>query len=129
MPASEEAVMKRRSFAVLAFVIAAALGSLTAQEVFTPKDGATLPVPVREVKAGYTTAAMDARIEGTVLVDAVVLADGKVGDVKVSQSLDMEYGLDTQAVQAVKQWLFKPGTKDGKPVAVRVTIEMTYTHK
>jgi periplasmic protein TonB len=129
MPASEEAVMKRTSFAVFAFVIAAAFGSLTAQEVFTPKDGATLPVPVRQVKAGYTTAAMDARIEGSVVMDVVVLADGKVGNVAVTESLDKEYGLDTQAVEAVKQWLFKPGTKDGKAVAVRVTIQMTFRLK
>ena len=80
---------------------------------------------MRQVKAGYTAAAMDAHIEGTVLLDAVVLADGKVGDVKVTQSLDTEYGLDTQAVEAIKQWLFKAGTKDGKPVAVRVAIAKT----
>ena len=62
-------------------------------------------------------------------MDVAVLEDGKVGEVKVTQSLDTEYGLDTQAVEAVKQWLFKPGTKDGKPVAVQVTIEMTFTLK
>ena len=39
------------------------------------------------------------------------------------------YGLDTQAVEAVRQWLFKPGTKEGKPVAVRVALEMTFTLK
>ena len=121
--------MHRRILVVLAVVVSAALTSLAAQEVFTSKDGVTLPVPVRQVKAGYTAAAMDARVEGTVLMDAVVLADGKVGDVKVTQSLDTEYGLDTQAVEAIKQWLFKPGTKDGKPVAVRVAIEMTFTLK
>ena len=47
----------------------------------------------------------------------------------VTQSLDKEYGLDTQAVEAARQWLFKPGTKDGKPVAVRVALEMTFTLK
>ena len=47
----------------------------------------------------------------------------------VTQSLDKEYGLDTQAVEAVEQWLFKPGIKDGKAVAVRVTIEMVFTLK
>ena len=45
------------------------------------------------------------------------------------RSLDTQYGLDAQAVSAVKQWLFKPGTKEGKPVAVHVTIEMTFTLK
>jgi protein TonB len=102
--------------------------SLAPQEIFKPGDGVTLPTPIREVKAGYTAAAMDARIEGTVVTEAVVLTDGKVGEVTVTQSVDKGYGLDT-AVEAIKQWLFKPGTKDGKPVAMRVSIEMTFTLK
>ena len=121
--------MNRRIFATLALVISAAVASLTAQQIFSSKDEVTLPVPVRSVKPGYTAAAMDARIEGKVVLDVVVLDDGKVGEVTVTESLDKEYGLDTQAVEATRQWLFKPGTKDGKPVAVRVAMEMTFTLK
>jgi TonB family protein len=121
--------MKRQLLTVLALVLSAAVTARTGQEIFTTKDGVTLPVPVRSVKPGYTAAAMDAHIEGTVGLDLVVLADGKVSDVMVTQSLDKEYGLDTQAIEAAKQWLFKPGTKDGKPVAVRVALEMTFTLK
>jgi Gram-negative bacterial TonB protein C-terminal len=40
--------------------------------------------------------------------------------------LDDKYGLDEQAVTAMKKWVFKPGTKDGKPVAVRVDVEMSF---
>ena len=58
----------------------------------------TPPVVVREVKADYTKEARDARIEGIVRVDAVVLKDGSVGDVTVTKSLDQKYGLDEQAV-------------------------------
>jgi TonB family protein len=57
---------------------------------------------------------------------AVVLDDGKVGDVSVSQSLDSVHGLDEEAVKAMKQWEFKPGTKDGKPVAVRIHVQMRF---
>jgi TonB family protein len=121
--------MKRQLLMVLALVLSAVVTALAGQEIFTTKDGVTLPVPVRSVKPGYTAAAMDAHIEGTVGLDIVVLADGKVSDVMVTQSLDREYGLDTQAIEAAKQWLFKPGTKDGKPVAVRVALEMTFTLK
>jgi len=53
--------------------------------------------------------------------------DGLVSDVKVAQPLDDE--LDQQAVEAMRQWTFKPGTKDGKPVAVRVDVQMTFTLK
>jgi protein TonB len=121
--------MNRWMFAALAVVISAAVASVAAQEIFTPKDGVTLPAPVRSVKPAYTAAAMDARIEGAVELAVVVLDDGKVGEVTVTQSLDKEYGLDTQAVEAARQWLFKPGTKDGKPVAVRVALQMTFTLK
>ena len=38
-------------------------------------------------------------------------------------------GLDQQAVKAAKQWRFRPGTKDGKAVAVSVTLEMRFTLK
>jgi periplasmic protein TonB len=121
--------MTRRILVAAVLALATALAPAAAQEVFKPGDGVSLPIPVRQVKAGYTAAAMEARIEGTVLLDVVVLDDGKVGEVMVTQSLDTEYGLDTQAVEATKQWLFKPGTKDGKPVAVRVAMEMTFRLK
>jgi len=121
--------MNRRRLAALALVVSTTMASLAAQQIFTSKYDVTLPVPVREVKPVYTAAAMDARIEGKVVLDIVVLDDGKVGDVTVTESLDKEYGLDTQAVEATKQWLFKPGTKDGKAVAVRVAMEMRFTLK
>jgi len=89
----------------------------------------TTPVLVKEVKPVYTKEAREARIEGIVGVDAVVLKDGTVGDVKISKSLDQKYGLDEEAIKCAKQWLFKPGTKDGKPVDVRVAIEISFKLK
>ena len=121
--------MTRRILVTLVLAFATAIATLSAQEVFTSKDAVTLPVPTRQIKPGYTSAAMEQHIEGNVLMSVVVLADGKVGDVTVTESLDKEYGRDTQAVEAARQWLFKPGTKDGKPVAVRVDLQMTFTLK
>lgn len=89
------------------------------------QEGVTAPVLVREVKPQYTENAKARRVQGTVEVAAVVLSDGTVGDVRVTKSLDTE--LDQQAVKAAKQWTFKPGTKDGKPVDVEVQIELTFT--
>jgi protein TonB len=88
--------------------------------------GVQAPTVVKETKPLYTAAAMDAGIQGDLEVEAIVLADGKVGEVRVVRSLDKEYGLDEQAVNAVKQWEFKPGRKDGKPVPVLVNIEVTF---
>jgi TonB family protein len=107
-------------FGVVAFV---AVGA--AQE--TSREYA--PVVVKEVKPVYTREAREAGIQGMVYLSAVVLKNGTVGDVDVTQSLDKKYGLDEQAVKAVKRWSFKPGTKDGKPVAVRVDIQMSFTLK
>jgi TonB family protein len=91
--------------------------------------GITLPRPIKEAKPRYTAEAMRAKISGAVLLEAVVLADGTVGNVEVVQSLDPLFGLDQNAIRAVKQWRFEPGTRDGTPVAVLVTVEMTYTLK
>jgi len=55
----------------------------------------------------------------------VVETDGGTGDIKVVKPLDP--GLDQEAVKAVRQWQFKPGTKDGKAVRVRITLELTFT--
>jgi protein TonB len=79
------------------------------------------------VKPAYTQAAKDAKIQGVVLMAVVVNADGKVGDVAVTQSLDTKYGLDQAAVDAARRWHFAPGTKGGKPVPVQVDLEMRFT--
>lgn len=90
-------------------------------------EGIVPPKLMREVKPNYTRAAMDARRQGVVAVLALVLPNGRVGQVRVEKSLDVTTGLDAQAVLAVKQWRFEPGTRFGQPVAVIVVIELTFT--
>jgi TonB family protein len=111
---------------VCASVILSAQGSET---VYAPGNGVSLPSVVTQVKADYTQEAKDQRIEGTVLLESVVKSDGSVGAVAVVQSLDSVFGLDREAVKAMRQWEFKPGTKEGKAVAVKVVIEMTFSFK
>ena len=118
----------RRLVCVLAVALSAGVATLGAQ-VYRSQDGVTLPVPVKQVKPDYTAAAQEARIQGRVVLETVVQTDGSVGEVKVVQSLDAETGLDAQAVGAMRQWQFRPGTKEGKPVAVLVNVEMTFTLK
>jgi TonB family protein len=89
--------------------------------------GVTPPSPTHVVKPEYTSEAMRAKIAGTVGLSAVVQADGTVRDVTVTRSLDKQYGLDEQAVVAARAWRFRPGRKDGEPVAVRVEMEMEFT--
>jgi protein TonB len=85
------------------------------------------PALVKDPKPSYSTAARKARKEGTVVLEAVVLADGTVGEVRVRRSLDLEFGLDKEAIRTLKLWRFKPGMKDGTAVPVLVEVEMTFS--
>jgi protein TonB len=89
--------------------------------------GVVLPKVIRDVKPQYTAEALRARIDGEVVMEAVVLETGRVGDVEVTKSLDTTYGLDDEAVKALRQWRFEPGRRDGKAVSVLVTVWMTFT--
>jgi TonB family protein len=88
--------------------------------------GVTSPTPIREVKPNYTFDAMREKIQGTVGLECVVGRDGTVVDVRVVRSLDRTFGLDEAAVKAARQWLFRPGMRNGEPVAVLITIELSF---
>jgi periplasmic protein TonB len=90
-------------------------------------NGVTSPTVLREVKPGYTADAMRAKVQGTVRLECVVLPDGTVGRVEVIRSLDNSFGLDQEAIKAAKQWRFRPGMRQGEPVAVLVIIELDFT--
>jgi protein TonB len=92
-------------------------------------NGVTTPVLIREVKPNYTGDAMRAKLQGVVEMEAIVLPDGTVdpNHIKITRSLDATFGLDQQAIIAVKQWRFRPGTFKGQPVPVIVNVELTFT--
>jgi periplasmic protein TonB len=117
----------RSILTVAALAVVLAGGGLAAQgQVYEIGNGVKAPRLTKEVKPNYTEGAMRRRVQGVVEMKVVVLEDGTVGDdVSVTKSLDEE--LDQQAIQAVKQWKFLPGTKDDKPVRVQVNVEMTFT--
>jgi TonB family protein len=94
---------------------------------FRPGNGVTQPTLLREVKPNYTADAMRAKIQGVVWLEAVVMENGSVGQVRVTRSLDPTFGLDQEAERTVKKWLFRPGTRLGQPVPVVIEIEMSFT--
>ncbi|HXH06879.1 MAG TPA: TonB family protein [Vicinamibacterales bacterium] len=102
-------------------------GGGTGGGVYRPGAGIELPRLIYEKKPSYTAEAMRAKVQGVVELEAVVLPDGTVGEIRVTRSLDRAFGLDQEAIKAVKQWRFEPGTRFGKPVPVLVTIELTFT--
>ncbi len=102
-------------------------GGGTGGGAYRPGSGVEIPVVLREVKPQYTADAMRAKIQGVVELEAVVMPDGTVGEVQITRSLDHTFGLDNEAIKAVKQWRFQPGRRLGQPVPVLVTIELTFT--
>jgi TonB family protein len=102
-------------------------GGGTGGGVYRPGNGVTLPRVLHEERPQYTSDAMRAKVQGTVLLECVVKPDGSVGDVQVIRSLDPTFGLDQQAVVAARKWRFAPGTRLGEPVPVLITIELTFT--
>ncbi len=94
---------------------------------FRPGNGITSPSLLRSVEPKYTSDAMRAKVQGDVELEAVVTANGTVGDVHITKSLDDKFGLDQEAIKAARQWMFKPGVdRDGKPTAVIVTLILSF---
>jgi TonB family protein len=112
-----------------AAMLFAAVVPVAQERVYEPGEGVTLPRVIRQVKPQYTREAMDAGIQGKVELSGIVRDDGTVSDVTVTKSLDAEHGLDKSAVEAFKQWQFAPGMKDDMAVAVKITVEMSFTLK
>jgi periplasmic protein TonB len=86
--------------------------------------GVTAPKVLKQIHPGYTKEARRAGIHGTVALSVVVGTNGKASDVRVLKSLDP--GLDKNAVKAVQQWRFAPGTLRGKAVRVWCKIDFAF---
>jgi len=95
-------------------------------DVYRPGNGFSSPQLLQEVKPKYTPEALHLSLQGMVVLEAVVMPDGSVGRVRIARSLDSAFGLDQEAIAAVKQWRFRPGMYRGQPVAVVVMIELTF---
>ena len=95
--------------------------------VAVPGNGVTAPRVLHQEKARYTPEAQRARIEGSVVLQTVVRTDGAPGEIAVLRSLDTRYGLDQQAIAAVRLWRFVPGERGGRPVPVLVLVEVPFS--
>ena len=102
-------------------------GGGTGGGAYRPGNGVETPRLLKEVKPQYTAQAMRAKIQGEVLLECIVQPDGTVGNVRVVRSLDGAFGLDQEAIKAARQWRFAPGTRQGQPVPVLVTIAIAFT--
>lgn len=84
------------------------------------------PTLTREVKPNYTSTAMAGKVQGLLLLEAVVLPNGTVGNVRIVRSLDRESGLDDEGIMAVRQWRFRPGKLRGQVVPMIVSIQLSF---
>lgn len=86
----------------------------------------TSPTILSQVRPSYTNDALRNKIQGAVVLEAIVRRDGIPSDIRVVRSLD-RHGLDEQAIAAVQQWRFNPGRLAGTPVDVLVTVVLDFS--
>jgi TonB family protein len=86
--------------------------------------GVTAPVATYKPEPEYSEEARKAKYQGEVWLSVIVDEKGIPQNIKVTRKLGL--GLDEKAVEAVSKWRFKPGMKDGKPVAVQATIAVSF---
>jgi len=91
---------------------------------YRPGGGVSTPRATYDPEPDYSEEARKAKYQGIVILQAVIDAQGQPRDVRVVRSAGM--GLDEKAVEAVRQWRFEPGTKDGRPVAVLVNVQVNF---
>jgi TonB family protein len=85
---------------------------------------APYPIPIFKPEPPYTKKARKAKLEGTVMLVITVDAKGNVTHARVVKRLGM--GLDKSALKTVKTWEFRPATRDGIAVPVRVGVEIPF---
>ena len=82
------------------------------------------PTKIKDRKPVYPPIAQSARVQGVVIIEATIGANGKVQDAKVLRSIPL---LDAAALDAVREWEFTPTTLNGQPVPVIMTVTVNFT--
>ena len=99
-------------------------GEAAVSSVFRVGGGVKAPALLYKAEPEYSEEARAAQLDGMVLLKVVVDVDGRAKDIQVLNGLGL--GLDEQAVMAIQRWKFKPGERDGVPVAVQAQIEVNF---
>jgi periplasmic protein TonB len=82
------------------------------------------PKIVRKVDPEYTREALDAKLQGDVVLSFVIAIDGMPVEIKVVRGLGS--GLDEKAVECLQQWRFSPGVRNGEPVPMKASVEINF---
>lgn len=81
------------------------------------------PRKIKDVRPAYPEIAATARVQGDVVLECTIGADGRVSDVKVVRGNPL---LDEAAIEAVRQWVYEPVLMNGVPVAVIMTVTTSF---
>ena len=114
-------------------MLLASAGLAPAQDSGQSASKVQRPEVLKQIDPEYTREARDAGLEGTVLLTIVVNKYGTPSRVTVKKGIVEpprdDLGLNESAVESVRKWRFRPGTKDGQPVAVLATVEVNFRLK
>ncbi len=88
------------------------------------EDGVVAPSVLHKLEPSYTDEAREAKLEGTCVLEIEIGPDGRAYNIQVMQPLGL--GLDEAAIEAIDEWIFQPGLKDGEPVTVRARVEVNF---
>jgi TonB family protein len=91
-----------------------------------PKGTVSGPVPTRKIDPKYPPAVIKENIEGEVVLYAIIRADGSVDSIQLVRKLDPR--LDTNAMQALAQWKFRPATRDGAPIDIEAVVHIPFRY-
>ncbi|HVN21956.1 MAG TPA: energy transducer TonB [Dongiaceae bacterium] len=99
-------------------------GGGTGGGIFRVGAGVSPPRPIYSPEPEFSEEARKAKYQGVCTLALVVGPDGRPTNIRVQSSLGM--GLDEKAIEAVRNWKFEPGMKDGHPVAVAIAVEVDF---
>src|SRR5262245_35641042 len=112
----------KQFYILLGFTVA--VSGLDPDAVMRAGPGVKPPQLVHKVEPNYTREAREHIVQGKVLVEFAVDTSGLPANIVVLRPLG--FGLDEQAVRAMKEWRFSPGTNNGQTVPVYATVEFNF---
>jgi protein TonB len=84
------------------------------------------PIRIKDVNPIYPAIAQSARVQGDVVIEATIDEEGKVADARVVKSVPL---LDQAALDAVKQWEYRPSLLNGVPTPVVTTVTVRFARQ
>jgi TonB family protein len=89
-----------------------------------PPEGTSMPRVLQRTEPEYTKEALDAKLEGFVVLSATITTDGTASDIQLVKGLGL--GLDEKAIECLKEWRFSPAFRNGEPKPTKASVEIRF---